>query len=114
MMLHINVVFFFSSRRRHTRWTKGRALSPPKGVTMLIDAPATDLLTRLRRREVTSSDLIRACLDRIEALNPTVHAFLHVDREGALRAAREWDGRYARGDALPPAAGLPGAGTASI
>src|SRR5256886_17699246 len=74
---------------------------------MLIDAPATDLLTRLRRREVTSSDLIRACLDRIEALNPTVHAFLHVDREGALRAAREWDARYAGGGALPPLAGLP-------
>src|SRR5439155_513704 len=77
------------------------------GVAILIDAPATDLLTRLRRREVTSSDLIRACLDRIEALNPMMHAFLHVDREGALRAAREWDGRYARGDALPPRAGLP-------
>src|SRR2546430_15206425 len=81
---------------------------------MLIDAPATDLLTRLRRREVTSSDLIRACLDRIEALNSTVHAFLHVDREGALRAAREWDGRYARGNALPPLAGPPVAGEGFI
>src|SRR2546426_8650186 len=73
----------------------------------MVDAPATDLLTRLRRRKVAPSDLARACLDRIEALNPTVHAFLHVDREGALRAAREWDARYARGGALPPLAGLP-------
>ncbi len=32
---------------------------------------------------------------------------MHVDREGALRAGREWDARYARGEALPPLAGLP-------
>src|SRR3989442_15979347 len=65
------------------------------------------MVPRLGRREVASSALVRACLERIEALNPTVHAFLHVDREGALRAAREWDARYAGGGALPPLAGLP-------
>src|SRR5207245_10045987 len=52
-------------------------------------------------------DSIRAGLDRMEALNPRVRAFRHGEGEGALRAAREWDGRYARGDALPPLAGLP-------
>jgi aspartyl-tRNA(Asn)/glutamyl-tRNA(Gln) amidotransferase subunit A len=36
-----------------------------------------------------------------------VHAFLHIDRAGALDAAGEWDERYRRGDALPALAGLP-------
>jgi len=47
------------------------------------------------------------CLQRIETLDDRIHAFLHVDREGAVEAAREWDARYARGDDLPPLAGLP-------
>ncbi len=36
-----------------------------------------------------------------------MHAFLHVDRERALDAARGWDERYRRGDDLPALAGLP-------
>jgi aspartyl-tRNA(Asn)/glutamyl-tRNA(Gln) amidotransferase subunit A len=50
---------------------------------------------------------VRACLDRIEDLDVWLHAFLHVDAEGALRAARAWDDRYARGEPVPPLAGLP-------
>jgi aspartyl-tRNA(Asn)/glutamyl-tRNA(Gln) amidotransferase subunit A len=56
---------------------------------------------------VTSSDLVRACLERIDALDGTVHAFLHVHRDGALAEAASWDRRYAQGGALPPLAGLP-------
>ncbi len=50
---------------------------------------------------------MRACLDRIQELDGVLHAFLHVDAEGALRAARTWDDRYARGAEVPPLAGLP-------
>lgn len=62
---------------------------------------------RLRRRDVAPSDLVQACLNCIEALDGMVHAFLHVDRDRALEEARVWDERYARGDDLPPLAGLP-------
>jgi len=53
------------------------------------------------------SDLIRTCLERIDALESTLHAFLHVDRAQVLDAAQKWDKQYARGEALPPLAGLP-------
>ncbi len=36
-----------------------------------------------------------------------MHAFLHVDRAHAVDAAQRWDKLYARGDPLPPLAGLP-------
>jgi len=46
-------------------------------------------------------------LDRIAAHDAQLHAFLAVDGDRALAAARTWDERYARGDDLPPLAGLP-------
>jgi amidase len=59
------------------------------------DATATDLLFRpalelggmVRAGEVTSRELVEAALARIDALNPSVNAFIHVDAEGALAAA---------------------------
>lgn len=56
---------------------------------------------------MAASDLVRTCLARIDALESTLHAFLHVDRAQALDAAQRWDKQYARGDTLPPLAGLP-------
>ena len=43
--------------------------------------------------------LTRECLARIEALEP-LNAFLHVDPEAALEAARQVDQRRERGEAL--------------
>jgi aspartyl-tRNA(Asn)/glutamyl-tRNA(Gln) amidotransferase subunit A len=39
----------------------------------------------------TAESVCRQALDRIAALDPSVHAFLHVDGDGALAAARELD-----------------------
>ncbi len=50
---------------------------------------------------------MRSSLQRIDALDGRIHAFLSVSREGALAAARQWDSRYARGETLPPLAGIP-------
>ncbi|MBF0627097.1 MAG: Asp-tRNA(Asn)/Glu-tRNA(Gln) amidotransferase subunit GatA [Magnetococcales bacterium] len=51
--------------------------------------------------ELSSVELTRACLTRIEQLNPTLNAFITVDAEGALRAAAEADQRRAKGEASP-------------
>jgi amidase len=41
----------------------------------------------LRRRETSSEEIVAACLERIDRLNPTLAAFITVDADGALRAA---------------------------
>jgi Asp-tRNA(Asn)/Glu-tRNA(Gln) amidotransferase A subunit family amidase len=45
----------------------------------------------LARRELTSVDLVRACLDRIDAREPALHAFAHLNTDAALARARQLD-----------------------
>ena len=47
--------------------------------------------------EVTSVELTQASLDRIGAVDGAVHAFLHVDPDGALHEAAQSDERRAQG-----------------
>ncbi len=61
----------------------------------------------LRAGEVTSLELVEESLARIEALNPTLNAFLAVDAEGARATAREVDELRAAGADLHPLAGVP-------
>jgi aspartyl-tRNA(Asn)/glutamyl-tRNA(Gln) amidotransferase subunit A len=56
---------------------------------------------------VSAVDVAQAHLDRIAAVDERVHAFLHVDTEGALAAAATVDAARAAGDALGPLAGVP-------
>jgi aspartyl-tRNA(Asn)/glutamyl-tRNA(Gln) amidotransferase subunit A len=49
----------------------------------------------------------RACFDRIDAEDKTIHAFLALDREGALKKAGEIDTAAAKGESLPALAGVP-------
>jgi aspartyl-tRNA(Asn)/glutamyl-tRNA(Gln) amidotransferase subunit A len=57
--------------------------------------------------EVSAEETARAHLDRIDAVDDRVHAFLHVDADGALAAARAVDAARARGERLGPLAGVP-------
>ncbi len=52
----------------------------------------------LRRREVSSLDLTRAHLERIERVNPKVQAFLTITPDVAERQARAADERIAAGE----------------
>ncbi len=62
---------------------------------------------RIAAGEVTAVEVTEAHLARIEAVDEKVHAFLHVDREGALAKARAVDEKRARGERLGPLAGVP-------
>ena len=61
---------------------------------------------KLRKREISSRDLTRACLDLIAAVEPKLNAFITVCEREALEQADAADKRLARGDA-PPLCGIP-------
>jgi aspartyl-tRNA(Asn)/glutamyl-tRNA(Gln) amidotransferase subunit A len=68
---------------------------------------AAELAHALTSREVSSVEVVQAHLDRIEAVDGDVHAFLHVDTEGVLAQARAVDERRAAGEELHVLAGVP-------
>lgn len=74
-------------------------------ISPLITRSAAALADDLASGRVTSVELTRAHLDRIEAVDGAVHAFLHVDAEGALEQAAAAD---ARREAGTPASALDG------
>ena len=53
----------------------------------LLFRPATDLAALVRGGEVSSRELTEAALERIEALQPELNAFVYTDPDGALTAA---------------------------
>ncbi|HLA86097.1 MAG TPA: Asp-tRNA(Asn)/Glu-tRNA(Gln) amidotransferase subunit GatA [Thermoguttaceae bacterium] len=73
----------------------------------LTDLTATELLAKLNRAEVTSFEVTRAFLDRIEKLDSAIHAFLRVDREAALAQADRIDARRMAGQPVGALGGLP-------
>ncbi|WP_422752961.1 Asp-tRNA(Asn)/Glu-tRNA(Gln) amidotransferase subunit GatA [Micromonospora sp. WMMD708] len=76
-------------------------------MTDLTRMTATDLAGLVASGETSAVEVTRAHLDRIAAVDDRVHAFLHVDTEGALAAARAVDERRAAGEQLGPLAGVP-------
>jgi aspartyl-tRNA(Asn)/glutamyl-tRNA(Gln) amidotransferase subunit A len=76
-------------------------------MTDLTRLSAADLADKLTAREVTSVEATQAHLDRIAAVEPAVHAYLHVSGEEALATARSVDERRAAGAELHPLAGVP-------
>jgi len=72
-------------------------------MTDLTRMSAAELAGVIQRGEASAVEVATAHLDRIEAVDGRVHAFLHVDREGALRAAAQVD----KSDKAGPLAGVP-------
>jgi aspartyl-tRNA(Asn)/glutamyl-tRNA(Gln) amidotransferase subunit A len=68
---------------------------------------ATELAERLAAGDTTSVQATQAHLDRIADVDGNVHAFLHVDVDGALEQADAVDRRRADGELLHPLAGVP-------
>jgi Asp-tRNA(Asn)/Glu-tRNA(Gln) amidotransferase A subunit family amidase len=64
---------------------------------------AREAARRLAARELTAGQLVRACLERIEARESSVGAWIHLDPAAALAQARELDAGPVRG----PLHGLP-------
>jgi len=65
--------------------------------TALNELDASAVVRQLQRREVKAEQLVRACLDRIEAREPAVQAWTHVASDAALARARLLDSGPIRG-----------------
>jgi aspartyl-tRNA(Asn)/glutamyl-tRNA(Gln) amidotransferase subunit A len=68
---------------------------------------AAELAAAMAASEVSAEEVAQAHLDRIEEVDGLVRAFLHVDVEGALAAARRVDADRGAGRDLGPLAGVP-------
>jgi len=68
---------------------------------------ATAMAAAIRKKEISASELVRACLERIEAVNPRLNAVVQVCSEQALKDARDADNALARGDIIGPLHGVP-------
>jgi len=75
--------------------------------TELCFTPATELAAAIRARQLSPVEIMDAVLARIDALNPQLNAFLAIDPEGALAAARQAEAAVMRGDELGVLHGLP-------
>jgi len=64
-------------------------------------ASLAELSRALAEKRISSVELTHAALERIEALNPSLNAFLSVDHERALEAAKAADARIAARKAGP-------------
>ncbi|MFJ8043191.1 Asp-tRNA(Asn)/Glu-tRNA(Gln) amidotransferase subunit GatA [Kitasatospora sp. NPDC096147] len=76
-------------------------------MTELIKQTAAETAAAIAAGQVSAVEVAQAHLDRIAATDEKVNAFLHVDTEGALAAARRVDAKRAAGEQLSPLAGVP-------
>ena len=73
----------------------------------MITRAAHEMSAAMASGEISSVELTQAHLDRITSVDAQVHAFLHVDTEGALAQAQSVDDARARGESVGPLAGVP-------
>src|SRR5215467_12943714 len=59
--------------------------------------PAYQLVKLFKARKASPVEAARAALARVEAFNPELNAFQHLDPDGALRAARASEKRWKKG-----------------
>ena len=72
----------------------------------MFNASLKELWAALAQKKISSVELTRLFLNRIEKLNPALNAFITVDAHKSLAQARTADERIARGGAQP-LAGIP-------
>jgi len=70
-------------------------------------ASIRELHQQLIDKERTSVEITQDALDRIQALEPKIHSFLHITADYALEQARQVDAKIAAGEEIGMLAGIP-------
>jgi aspartyl-tRNA(Asn)/glutamyl-tRNA(Gln) amidotransferase subunit A len=68
-----------------------------------------ELHEKLVKKEISSVELTNNVYDRIAAVDDKVKAYITLDKENALAQAAKVDEKIAKGEAIKPLAGIPGA-----
>lgn len=80
---------------------RGNTVTDPTDLTLAQAAEA------IERRELSATDLTRAYLARIDALQPAINAYVTLTAERALEDARRADDEFAAGNRRGPLHGIP-------
>ena len=81
--------------------------SPTKLPDVHIYDSATTLAKAIREKQVSSVEVVNACLDRIGAINPKLNAVVQTATDTARQEARAADQALARGEIQGPLHGVP-------
>ena len=73
----------------------------------ILDLTAVELGKKIKAKEITVVDAVKASLEQIKKLEPVVHAYVTVDEEGALKRAEEVQKLIDDGTLTGPLAGVP-------
>jgi len=73
----------------------------------LYDVTASEAARRIRSRALSPSNLLASCLKRIDATEPTLKAWVHLDRDAAARVAVQRDIEAREGRFMGPLHGVP-------
>ncbi|MGG6309330.1 amidase [Paenibacillus macerans] len=67
----------------------------------------SELAPLIEQKKLSPIELTKALLDRVEQLNPTVNAYIHIDEESAMQAAKRAEADIAGGGYRGPLHGIP-------
>src|SRR5262245_40013512 len=73
----------------------------------LYESPLHELHRRRLAKEITTEEIARAVLERIDRVEAKVKAYITVTPEGVVDAAKAVDAKIAKGEAVSPIAGMP-------
>ncbi len=73
----------------------------------MLEWTARKLREKIGRREISSVEVTAAVLKQVDRIDPTIGAYLSVDRDGAMEMARRVDAKIAAGQAVGSLAGIP-------
>lgn len=76
-------------------------------MTSLMDMDALELVSLIRTGKLSPLEVMETTLERIEAVNPLINAFVSLRREEAIQEAKEMTASLASGAAAGSLAGIP-------
>jgi aspartyl-tRNA(Asn)/glutamyl-tRNA(Gln) amidotransferase subunit A len=97
---------------RVERWTRTEAamnLNSPAAATSsdLTNLNLHEVASMVKEKKISPVEITRACLARIEQLNPSLNAFITVTAESALADAHQAESEVQRGEWRGPLHGIP-------